>query len=98
VEIKKVRSQFHLRPERQAAFDALISCMRARTPWLRPSPGTSRAGWSGPVFLINRLRNLAERQGQWRRVLDDWAPLGESLRVQFRSLASHLLGIYPVPA
>lgn len=97
-EIKAVRNHFHLRPERLTAFDALVAILRSRTPLLRPTPGHARPGWSAAVFLINRLRNLAERQSQWLRPCQAWHPTGSSLRLEFRSLASHLLALYPVPA
>src|SRR5262249_49506228 len=41
--------------------------------------------------------NLAERRSQWLRCCWDWRPTGQSLRLEFRSLAIHLLGLYPVP-
>lgn len=97
-EIKAARRYFVLRPERLAAFDTLVSLLRSRTSLLRPTPGHARPGWSAAVFLINRLRNLAERQSQWLRQGHNWLPSGGSLRVEFRSLASHLLALYPVPS
>src|SRR6266566_3734520 len=96
-EIKKVCDQFCLQRERRTAFDGLVAIVRSRTHLLRPTPGQGRPGWVGPVFLINRLRNLAERQSQWLRSCDDWRPIGQSLRVEFRSLALHLLALYAVP-
>jgi hypothetical protein len=96
-EIKCVRNHFYSRPERLAAFDALVAILRSRTSFLRPTPGPARPGWIAAVFLINRLRNLADRQSQWLRSPHDWRPTGASLRLEFRSLASHLLALYPVP-
>jgi hypothetical protein len=97
-EIRAARNHFYLRPERLAAFDALVAVLRSRTSLLRPTPGHARPGWIAAVYLINRLRNLAERQSQWLRPCQDWHPIGASLRLEFRSLASHLLALYPVPA
>src|SRR5438094_7160611 len=71
-EIKIVRNQFYLRPERRSAFDSLMATMRSRTQLLRPTSGQSGPGWAAPVFLINRLRNLAERQIHWLRSCQDW--------------------------
>jgi hypothetical protein len=96
-EIKGARNHFYLRPERLASFDALVAVLRSRTPLLRPTPGHARPGWIAAVFLINRLRNLAERQSQWLRSCQDWLSAGASLRLEFRSLACHLLAVYPVP-
>src|SRR5439155_10581945 len=96
-EIKIVRNQFYLRPGRRSAFDSLMATMRSRTQLLRPTSAQSGPGWAAPVFLINRLRNLAERQIHWLRSCQDWRPSGQSLRIEFRSLASHLLALYPVP-
>jgi hypothetical protein len=96
--IKCVRNHFYLQPERRVAFDALVAILRSRTALVRPTPGPARPGWSSAAFLINRLRNLAERESQWLRSPHDWRPAGASLRLEFRSLAGHLLALYPVPA
>src|SRR5437016_464795 len=95
-EIKGTRNQFYLRPERLAAFDSLVAVVRSRTNLLRPTAGQGSAAWVAPLFLIKRLRNLAERQSQWLRRSEDWQPTTESLRLEFRSLASYLLAHYPV--
>jgi hypothetical protein len=97
-DIKSVRNYFYLRPERLAAFDALVAILRSRTSLLRPAPGPARPGWIAAVFLTNRLRSLAERQNQWLRSPHGWLPVGASLRLEFRSLATHLLARYQVPA
>jgi len=96
-EIKRVRRQLHLRRERLAAFDSLVAIVRSRTDLLQPTPGQGSAACVAPVFLIRRLRNLAERQGQWLRRCEDWQASGKSLRLEFRFLASYLLALYPVP-
>ena len=96
-EIKKARNQFYLRPERLTAFDSLVVMARSRTALLRPTPAQGSAAWVAPVFLIKRLRNLAERHSQWLRRCEDWPATGASLRLEFRSLASYLLALYPVP-
>ena len=97
-EIKLALDQFYLQPDRRAAFESLVYVVRTRTRLLRPTPGQGRPGWVAPVFLIKRLRNLAERHGHWIRPCEDWQPSGENLRPVFRSLAWHLLARYPVPA
>ena len=96
-EIKAALKQFEDRPERRAAIERLVSCVRSRTELLKPTPGQGRVGWVGPVFLVNRLKNLALRQGQWLRPPETWQPAATNLRPVFRSLAHHLLIHYPVP-
>src|SRR6266478_344800 len=66
-EIKIVLEHFYLRPERRDALERLMTCVRTRTSFLRPTPGHGRPGWVAPVFLIHRLRGLAERHNQWLR-------------------------------
>jgi hypothetical protein len=83
--------------DRRTAFLRLVECMRARTPLLKPTLGRGTPGWTAPVFLINRLRNLAARQSQWIRPCETWQPGPSNLRPAFRSLAHHLLNHYPVP-
>ena len=68
-----------------------------RTPLLRPTLGHGTPGWTGPVFLINRLKNLAARQSHWIRPCESWHARASNLRPVFRSLAHHLLTHYPVP-
>ena len=82
---------------RRVAFVALLSQVRSRTSLLKPTPRHDTPGWVGPVFLINRLRNLATRQSHWIRSCESWQPQDGNLRPVFRSLAHHLLGYYPVP-
>lgn len=83
--------------ERQAAFERLLACVRSHTHFLKPTPGEGRAGWAAPVFIINRLRNLAARQAHWLRPCENWRPAPGNVRPVFRSLALHLLTHYPVP-
>ena len=96
-EIKTALNEYEDRPERRAALESLLACVRLRTQLLRPAPGQGRVGWAGPVFLLNRLKNLAARQGLWLRPPDTWQPVTTNLRPAFRSLAQHLLARYPVP-
>lgn len=96
-EIKSALNEFDGEPERQAAFENLLACVRSRTQLLKPTAVPGGAGWVGPVFLIKRLQNLAARQAQWLRSCETWQPVGGNLRPVFRSLASHLLTHYPVP-
>ena len=83
--------------ERSAALMRLLACARSRTRLLKPTPGQGGAGLVAAVFLVKRLRNLAERQGQWLRPCETWRPGSGNLRPAFRSLAHHLLARYPVP-
>jgi len=76
---------------RRAAFMALLSRLRACTGLLKPAPRHGTPGWVGPVFLINRLKNLAIRQSHWIRSCESWQPREDNLRPMFRSLAHHLL-------
>jgi len=71
--------------------------VRAQTRLLKPTPGKGSVGWCAPVFLINRLKNLASRQGLWLRPVETWCAQRGSLREEFRSLARHLLALYPIP-
>ena len=73
--------------------------MRSRTELLKPAPGKGAVGWVTPVFLIQRLKNLATRQVHWMRPLEAWHPDPKSRnwRPVFRSLTQHLLTLYPVP-
>jgi hypothetical protein len=95
--IKEALDELETHPERRAAFLRLLAGVRAQTGLLKPTPGQGSVGWCAPVFLINRLRNLASRQGLWLRPVETWCAQGGSLRVEFRSLARHLLALYPVP-
>ena len=96
-EIVAVHDQLDDWPERRAAFERLVASVRRRTELLKPTLGQGVVGWSGPVFLIHRLRNLAERQAHWIRPVETWHPVACNLRPAFRSLAHHLLAFYPVP-
>ena len=89
--------EFREYPERQDAFLRLVSIVRQRTTLLKPSPGRGTVGWVAPVFLVNRLQNLATREAHWLRPCEAWHPREDSLRLAFRSLAHHLLCRYPVP-
>jgi hypothetical protein len=96
-EIIAVLDQLEDRTERRAAFERLLASMRAHTDLLKPAPGKGIVGWATPVFLIQRLRKLAERQAHWIRPVETWHPGACSLRLDSRSLAHHLLAFYPVP-
>jgi hypothetical protein len=84
--------------KRRAAFLALLGHVRSTTSLLRPIPRHGTPGWIGPGFLLHRLRNLASRESHWIRPCETWQPTGNNLRWEFRSLAHHLLTLYPVPA
>lgn len=79
------------------AFMRLLSCVRAKTSLLKPTLRAGTPGWIAPVFLINRLRNLASRQSHWIRPCETWEPSAGNLRPAFHSLAQHLLAYYSVP-
>lgn len=96
-EIATVLDKLQDRPERRAAFERLLRCVRSHTGLLKPGEGKGVAGWLNPAFLVRRLKNLAERQAHWIRPAEEWCPDSNSLRLAFRSLAQHLLVFYPVP-
>jgi hypothetical protein len=81
----------------RAAFLNLLGCVRGRTSLLKPTSGHGTPGWVAPLFLLNRLRNLATRQNHWIRPCETWQPEPGNLRAAFRSLSAHLLTYYPVP-
>jgi hypothetical protein len=95
--IKTALEEFGDYEERRTAFGLLLARVRAVSSLLKPTPRHGTPGWVGPVFLINRLKNLAMRQGHWIRSCGTWQPTGNKLRLEFRSLANHLLTYYPVP-
>jgi hypothetical protein len=95
--LKRALDELSRQVERRAAFLRLVACVRAATPLLKPTPGRGTPGWIAPVFLLNRLKNLASRQSQWIRPCEAWHPQPSNLRSAFRSLAHHLLNHYPVP-
>ena len=96
-EISAVLRAFDWHPERRTAFERLVNTVRSRTDLLRPTSGQGSHGWVAPVFLVNRLRNLASRQRHWIAPCETWQPFAGNLRPVFRSLAQHLLARYPVP-
>jgi hypothetical protein len=83
--------------ERRLAFERLVATVRLRTALLKPTQGRASAGWVAPLFLINRLRNLAARQRHWIRPCEAWESASGNLRPAFRSLAQHLVAPYAVP-
>jgi hypothetical protein len=95
--IKTTLDQLDHHAQGREAFLALLNCVRARTTLLKPTSGHGTPGWIAPLFLINRLRNLAIRHSHWIRSCETWPPEVGNLRPVFRSLAAHLLTHYPVP-
>lgn len=95
--IKAALEEFGDYEPRRAALFALLARVRSCTSLLRPIPRNGTPGWVGPVFLINRLKNLASRQSHWIRPCESWHPAEDNLRLGVRSLAHHLLADYPVP-
>jgi hypothetical protein len=83
--------------ERRTAFLGLLSCVRERSALLKATLGQGSAGWVAPVFLINRLKNVAERHRFWLRSCETWAADCGNLRPLFHSLVHHLFAQYPVP-
>jgi hypothetical protein len=84
-------------PWHRGAFLRLLTCVRARTSLLKPTTRQGAPAWSGPVFLIRRLSNLALRLHHWLLPCETWQPTAENPRPAFRSLAHHLLNTYSVP-
>lgn len=79
------------------AFLNLLGCVRGRTSLLKPTSGRGTPGWIAPLFVLNRLKNLATRHNHWIRPCEMWQPQPGNLRVVFRSLSAHLLTHYRVP-
>lgn len=96
--IKTALDQLDHPAQGRAAFLGLLECVRGRTSLLKPTSGRGTPGWVAPLFLLNRLRNLAIRYSHWIRPCETWQPATGNLRPAFRSLAVHLLTYYPVPA
>lgn len=97
--IKEALETLSSNEARRSAFLRLLAQVRERTALLRPVSGQpARGGWVAPVFLVNRLRNVAERSHFWLRPCETWCPEGEGLRLVFRSLVQHLFARYSVPA
>ncbi len=71
--------------ERRTAFLRLVDCVRAHTPLLKPTLGHGTPGWTAPVYLINRLKNLAGRQSHWIRPCESWQAGVSNVRPAFRS-------------
>ena len=65
--IKTALDELAERKEHRVAFLRLLTCVRLRTSLLKSTPGHGRPGWVAPLFLINRLKNLAMRQAHWIR-------------------------------
>ena len=95
--IKAALEQLDHHAQRREAFLRLLECVRRATSLLKPARGGGGPGWVSPLFLLNRLRNLAIRHRHWIRPCETWQPEASNLRVAFRSLAEHLLTHYPVP-
>jgi hypothetical protein len=95
--IKSILDLLEHHVDSRAAFLSLLDCVRRRTSLLKPTSGRGTPGWVAPLFLLNRLRNLAIRHKHWIRPCDTWQPREDNLRAVFRSLAAHLLTHYPVP-
>ena len=95
--IKATLDQLDHHAESRAAFLNLLDSVRSRTSLLKPTSTRGIPGWVAPLFLLNRLRNLAIRHKHWIGRCETWQPREDNLRPVFRSLAAHLLTHYPVP-
>jgi hypothetical protein len=95
--LKTALAQLAHHARSRAAFARLLACTRARTSLLKPALRGGTPGWVAPVFLLNRLGNLAIRQTHWIRPCESWELMAVNLRPAFHSLAQHLLAYYPVP-
>jgi hypothetical protein len=90
IAIKMARDELCTHKERQEAFMRLLECVHLRKAVLEPASCRN-------VFLVNRLKHLAERQAHWIRPCETWWPETSNIRLATRSLAHHLLAYYPVP-
>jgi hypothetical protein len=80
-------------PRARATFNALLSCARARSPWLRDAPVID-----GHHLGVEALLNLARVEDAYVRTISSWAGSSASWRVAVSSLAHHLLSEYRPPA
>jgi len=71
--------------------------VRGRTSLLKPTSGRGTPGWVAPLFVLNRLKNVATRHNHWIRPCETWQPQAGNRRPMFRSLAAHLMTHYSVP-
>jgi len=95
--IKAALDQMDHHVHSRAAFLRLLDSVRGHTSLLKPTLRRGTPGWVAPLFLLNRLRNLAIRCSHWIRPCETWQPSANSIRPALRSLAAHLLTHYPVP-
>ena len=80
------------RPGARAAYKRLLSVARARSDLLRPSARGHR-----DVAAVRALVRLARYHADWVSSPGLWRGEGPDLYRTLGSLASHLLGHYPVP-
>ncbi len=86
-------------PVRQAFRDLLLDVDRSRADLFDVStPAITRFGARTGNTWIDGLAALARRQADWLRGPDHWRPERHNPRLQFGSLARHLLARYHVPA
>jgi hypothetical protein len=90
IAIKMARDELCTHNERQGAFMRLVECLHPQKAGMEPASYRN-------VFLINRLKHLAERQVHWIRPCETWRPEASNIRLATRSLAHHLFANYPVP-
>ena len=96
--IKRALDELLHQTHRRKAFLRLLVGVRAHTPLFKPGAGRGTPGWVAPIFLINRLKNLAARERHWIRPCETWETgRSELLRPAFHSLVQHLLTEFPVP-
>ncbi len=84
---------------RQAFRDLLLAVDRSRADLFDVStPAITRFGVRTGNTWIDGLAALARRQAHWLRGPGDWRPERHNPRLQFGSLARHLLARFYVPA
>lgn len=79
------------------ALRTLITVVQERTDLLNRSLLAHSAAWNQLRACLLGLVNLSEHHADWVRSSADWAPVGRSGRLQFGSLARHLLATHDVP-
>ncbi len=65
--IKAALDELDHHAQGRMAFLNLLGCVRGQTSLLKPTSSRGKPGWVAPLFLLNRLRNLAIRHSHWIR-------------------------------
>lgn len=85
-------------PAAQNALGRLVLHVEKYGHLLRPMPVLKRLGATRANTYIAALGQLARHHRDWLRPLAEWRPATAKERLQFQSLARHLLARYDVPA